>query len=367
MKVVPGSGGAGLFSRLAALGRKGIGPLVWLAIALVLLVATMFSMFVVIEPGQVAVRINNLTGARDTIVQPGLVTRAPFGLHSVYVLDASPQTFVMKGDKNIDDLHVAELTVRASDGSNFLFNDTTIIFQVLGDEAESAIRDAGASTSFRRWMKPYSRSILRDEFGRESTISVSNPANFGAATERARTRLNELLAPHGVVVTQIVTPRPRFSEDYENLIESRNEAENQLVVIVSDLARASTDRSRRLAEVDRDQNKIIQEKRAELEASLATAVAAQAETIRGADGYRIETVAKGQAALAAAERKGAELRGQLNAEYSAQKATVEAFQNQPVERVMERLGQKLSGVTISIQPWAHDARPSRVELEGGVR
>src|SRR5215207_7803865 len=106
MKVVHSSTGAGrLWARIAELGRKGLGPLVWLAVAFIIVVVTLMSTFVVIEPGQVAVRVNNLTGARDTIVQPGLVVRAPFGLHSIYVVDASPQTFVMKGDKNIDDLH----------------------------------------------------------------------------------------------------------------------------------------------------------------------------------------------------------------------------------------------------------------------
>lgn len=351
---------AGIIARIR---ERGFGTLGWLAAALLLLAITFSTSFVVIQPGEVAVRINNLTGKRDTIVQPGLVLRAPFRLHSIYVVDASPQTFVMTGTKNIDDLHVAELTVRASDGSNFLFNDTTIIFQVLGDRAEDAVRDAGPSAAFRRWLPPYARSILRDEFGRESTITVSNPANFGAATERARTRLNALLEPHGIIVTQIVTPRPRFSDEYENLIESRNEADNQLVVIGSDLARAGTDRSRRLAEVDRDQNRIIQEKRAELEAALATAVAEQAETTRQADGYRIDTVAKGQAALASAERRAAELRGQLAADLEAQKASIDAFANQPVERVMERLGTKLSGVTIGIQPYARDGTPSRIQLE----
>jgi regulator of protease activity HflC (stomatin/prohibitin superfamily) len=351
---------AGFFERLR---KRGLGTIGWVVLALVVLAVTLSTSFVVIQPGEVAVRINNLTGTRDTIVQPGLVMRAPFGLHSIYVVDASPQTFVMTGTKNTDDLHVSELTVRASDGSNFLFNDTTIIFQVLGDKAEDAVRDAGPSTAFRRWLRPYARSVLRDEFGRESTITVSNPANFGAATERARTRLNALLEPHGIVVTQIVTPRPRFSDEYENLIESRNEADNQLVVITSDLARAGTDRSRRLAEVDRDQNRVIQEKRAELEAALATAVAEQAETTRRADGYRIDTVAKGQAALASAERRAAELRGQLTADLQAQKSSIEAFANQPVERVMERLGTKLSGVTIGIQPYARDGSPSRIQLE----
>lgn len=373
MEVVQGSNGGGRLHRLLAGVKRfqegGAGPVLWIVAAFVLSLIAFFTAFKVIEPGQVAVRVNNLTGGRDTITQPGLVVRAPFGIHSLYVIDASPQTFVMKGDKNVDELHVSELTVRASDGSNFLFNDTSLIFQVLGAEADLVIRDAGPGNAFRQWMRPVARSILRDEFGRESTISVSNPANFGAATERARTRLNEMLEPHGVTVTQIVTPRPRFSEAYENLIEARNEADNQLAVISSELARAETDRRRQLAEVDRDQNRLIQQRRAELEAELATAKTTQANTIRDADTYRIDALAKGQAAKSAAERKAVELKGQLDADYLAQKATIDAFKTQPVERVMERLGSKLQGVTIDIQPWASDAAPSRVQLEelGGAR
>lgn len=341
----------------------GLGTIIWIVVAFIATVALAAFSFRVIEPGQVAVRVNNVSGARDTIVQPGLVFRAPFGLHSVYVVDASPQTFVMKGAKDTDEMHVRELTVRASDGSNFLFNDTTIIFQILGDRAQDVLRDAGPEGAFRRWLRPYVRSVLRDEFGRESTISVSNPANFGAATERARTRLNEVLEPHGVSVTQIVTPRPRFSEEYENMIEARNEAENQLSVIGSELARAGTERQRRLAEVDRDQNRETQEKRAALEAALATAAATQANTKREADTYRIDALAKGQAEKSAAKRQAEELTGELDANYLGQKASIDAFKSQPVERVMERLGERLEGVTIDIQPWSADGQPSRVQLE----
>ena len=102
------------------------------------------------------------------------------------------------------------------------------------------------------------------------------------------------MTKHGLEVTSIVTPRPRFSNEYEELIESRNQTENELSVIDSNLQRAETERSRRLAEVDRDQNKIMQEKRAELEAALATAVAAQTETHRAVDTTKIEKVAGGE-------------------------------------------------------------------------
>ncbi len=335
----------------------------WIGGAVIAGLVLMTTSFTAIEPGQVAVRINNVTGGTTTVTQPGWITRLPFGIHSVVVLDASPQTFSMHGQRAVDDLTVGELTVRASDGSNFHFSDTTIIFQIAGDESQKVIRDAGLDRGFLRWMRPYARAILRDEFGRESTISVSNPTKFGEATERAKSRLNELLGSHGVVVTQIVTPRPQFNDEYEKLIEERNKLGNQLEVIKSNLAAAQTTRERKLAEVNRDQNRLIQEKRTELESALATAIAEQANATRESDTYKISQVATGQASLSAAKQQAAELRGQLDANYRTRKAEIDAFRSQPVERVMERIGERLRGVTIAIEPWANDANPSRVEVE----
>ncbi|MEM9491245.1 MAG: hypothetical protein AAGC55_19005, partial [Myxococcota bacterium] len=121
---------------------------------------------------------------------------------------------------------------------------------------------------------------------------------------------------------------------------------------------------------DRDQNRIIQQRKAEFEAALATAVTEQAQAIRVVDTMRIEKLGAGRAALSAAERQAVELRGELDAAYQTRKAQIDAFRNQPVERVMERLGERLKGITIAIEPWADDASPSRVQLEqiaGGAR
>ena len=73
-------------------------------------------------------------------------------------------------------------------------------------------------------------------------------------------------------------------------------------VIDSELQRAKTERDRMLAEVERDQNKIIQTKRADLETQLATAVTAQTQTRRESDAYKIDKVAIGEAARSAAHK-----------------------------------------------------------------
>ena len=359
----PKSGGRGTKKGGTADPAERVLKGLWLGAAAGVLLYTVFGSFTSIEPGEVAVRVNNVTGSSVTITQPGWLVKLPFGMHSVYILDASPQTFTMRGQQNIDPLNVRELTVRASDGSNFHFQDTKIIFRIAGDEAQTVISDAGERDRFLMWMRPFARAILRDEFGRESTISVSNPAAFGEATERAKSRLNKELSLHGLVVTQIVTPRPQFNDEYEKLIEERNALGNQLEVIKSNLAAAATKRERRLAEVERDENRQIQEKRTELEEQLATAVSAQADVIREVDTYRMAKVGEGQAELAAATRRAEELKGQLDANIRTRKAEIDAFRTQPIERVMERLGERLKGVTIAIQPYADDSTPSRVQMQ----
>jgi hypothetical protein len=350
-------------------GAGGEPSRLWLAAAAVVLVVIGFRSCASVEAGQVAVRINNITGGAEIITQPGLILKLPFGIHNVYVMDVTPQTFHMRGASNQSVLEGRELDVRAADGSSFAFNDTTLLFRAIPGSADETLRDSGLGHAYYEWMLPYARSILRDEFGRESTISVSNPTSFAQAEDRARRRLNKLLGEHGIEITSIVTPRPRFSTEYENLIESRNQTENQLAVIDSELARAKTERDRKLAEVERDQNKIVQTKRAELETTLATAVTAQVQTHREVDTYKIEKLGAGQAARSASKSTADQLKGQLEAQYSSRRSEIEPFRNQPVERVMERLGERLKGVTIEIVPFRNDGNPQRIQLEnvGGAK
>src|SRR3954464_6782552 len=91
----------------------------WLAGGVICLAIFTVRSCTTIEAGQVAVRINNVTGSTEVITQPGLVVRLPFGIHDVYVMDVSPQTFHLRGAVNKSALEVRELDVRASDGSSF--------------------------------------------------------------------------------------------------------------------------------------------------------------------------------------------------------------------------------------------------------
>src|SRR5262245_8004153 len=130
-----------LFSFLR--GASGEPSRLWVAAAALVVVILCFRSCASIEAGEVAVRVNNVTGSREVITQPGLIMRLPFGIHDVFKLDVSPQTFHLRGPVNKGPLEGKELDVRASDGSNFAFNDTTILFKAINGKADLSIRDSG--------------------------------------------------------------------------------------------------------------------------------------------------------------------------------------------------------------------------------
>src|SRR5688572_4621798 len=105
-------------------GAGGEPSRLWLAAAGIVLVLVAFRSCASVDAGQVAVRINNITGSTEVITQPGLILKLPFGIHNVFLLDSSPQTFHLRGATNKSALEGKELSVRASDGSSFAFNDT---------------------------------------------------------------------------------------------------------------------------------------------------------------------------------------------------------------------------------------------------
>src|SRR5258708_33618859 len=95
-------------------GTGGAASRIWIAAGAIVIALVAFRSCTSIEAGQVAVRVNNITGSMEVITQPGLVVKLPFGIHEVYVLDVTPQTFHLRGATNKSALEARELEVRAS-------------------------------------------------------------------------------------------------------------------------------------------------------------------------------------------------------------------------------------------------------------
>ncbi|MFQ5653836.1 MAG: SPFH domain-containing protein [Planctomycetota bacterium] len=315
---------------------------------------------------EVAVVVNYVTGNNRLVTTPGFIVFIPW-FQQAYKFDKSPNEFEMSGDRDRDNNHVRKLTVRANDGSNFWFERLLIQYQLLPARAGHVLEDSGGGELFKRnWVRAFARSVLRDEFGKYSADEVADPTNYTIATQAAKDRLNELLESHGVEIIQIITPKPKFAAKYEEAIEKRKIANQEVEKLKIKAIQLIREKERRLADVERDKATENELLLGELEASRIMAEKDRIEKERSADAYKIGELNRGKAeeqrmlqeARALAERARREAEG-LNARVLALAERGEIL-------VREALAAKLAGIHFEVVPYRRDPAPVRIEHMGGA-
>jgi regulator of protease activity HflC (stomatin/prohibitin superfamily) len=249
-----------------------------------------------IQPGEAAVVYNttNLSlfgDAQRVVREQGTFGFIPF-LQRVVVVDIRPQVLLMEGDQDVDINHVKRLTVRAKDGSSLWFDRLEIHYQANAAQADVLIAHHGLGDGYKEHALPvHAREVLRNEFGRYSFLEVADPSTYGRATAQAKLVLNERLAPYGVVLNQIITPKPRFVPDVEAAIEARQTAEQEVIVQREKRLRLEKQRDRQVQDVRQVKNSEEKSLLANLEGRLKEAENTAVATRREADKYAINLVA----------------------------------------------------------------------------
>ena len=206
--------------------------------------------------------------------------------------------------------------VRASDGSNFAFNDTTILFRAIpGKRRRDAARlrprprvlRVDAAVRARRSCATSSAASRRSACRTRRRFGAGRGARARAAQQaarRARHRGHEHRDAAAAVLEGVREPDRGAQPDREPARRDRLRARSA----------PKTERDRKLAEVERDQNKIIQTKRAELETQLATAVTrADPDPPRGRHLQDRQARRRPGRALGRRRARPIELKGQLDA------------------------------------------------------
>ena len=251
-----------------------------------------------IKPGQVAVVYNTMDIAmfgedHEVVTSQGTLTYVPF-FERVEILEIEPQVLVMEGKGNPKNHNrVNRLTVRANDGSNFYFERMEIHYQIQPGRADIVISSNGRGDGYKKKaLAAHSREILRNEFGRYSFLEVVKPSTYGKATALAKKALNERLNPLGIMVTQIITPKPRFQPKVEHAIEERQTAEQEVQVQEEKRKRLQAQSRRKVQDVEQEKNAEYQGLVARLAGDLVAAQNRAIATKRVADKYSIDTRAE---------------------------------------------------------------------------
>lgn len=317
-----------------------------------------------IEANQVGVRVNYLTGEETVVTQPGYQFYLPL-LQRVFTFDRTTQEYVMSGQDYAGTNRAPRLTVRANDGSNFWFEELKIQYEIIPGAADVVLNDSGQGDLFKQeWIKAHARSILRDEFGRYSAVEVADPTVYKQAPEEARRRINEILEPHGINVVRIITPNPKFDPAYEDAIETRKEADQEVQELQARVQQLEQVREQRLAAVRKEKEVEMQDLTGDLTRELLTAERDAIRITKEADAYSARRVAEGQAEKAqlTAQAEGLVAKYKNEAEGIASRAQALEERGQVVVR--EALVKKLLGIHFRLMPYSRDPAPRRLEYSG---
>ena len=310
---------------------------------------------------QVAVLVNYMNGDKEVITSPGYKVYLPF-VREIYLFDRSSQEFKMQGDQFVDDNHVPKLTVRANDGSNFWFEELTILYELIPSEAHRLLEDSGPEDGFKRnWIKAYARSVLRDEFGRYSAVEAADPTQYTNAAVASRDRLNELLRDHGLRVTRIITPKPKFDDDYERAIEDRKEADQEVERLRAREDQLGQEREQRLAAVKKEKEIEMQALTGDLRRAFLRAEEKSIELRRNSDAYSIAKQKDGEGQLAEMTAKARGLEAKYTKEAEGLASRAEALEKRGRVVVREALIEKLLNVKFTMVPYSRDPEPRRLE------
>ncbi len=356
-QLLKGGGGPSLIVLL-------VGAVVVLVLAAVALGGTGRLGVAQVADNQVAVLVDYMGGDKEILAEPGVKLFLPI-VQEIFLFDQTSQEFFMEGDRFVDDNHVPRLTVRADDGSNFWFEELRILFNIIPGEADKLLEDSGPGEGFKRnWIKTYARSILRDEFGRFSAVEAANPTVYSAAKVASQLRLNELLGPHGLEVTEIVIQKPHFDPKYERAIEDRKEADQEVERLIALVDQLAQERGQRLSAVEKEKQIEMQELTGELTREFLNAERQAINITQAAAAYAIERTkgGEGEKAQMIAQARGLEAKYSKEAEGLIARAQALELQGEVVVR--EALIEKLSRIKFTFLPYSRDPSPKRLEHSG---
>jgi regulator of protease activity HflC (stomatin/prohibitin superfamily) len=164
-------------------------------------------------------------------VQPKGTTRflVPF-LTDWHAFDVSLQNLEMtqalgRGDRR----GVDDLTFKTIDGNDVSL-DIIINYEIIADRAPYILQNVATNNEELKdnIVRSLARSIPRDLFGELNTEAFYDATERGEKAEEVKEKLNKMMEPYGVRVMAVSPKDYRFSDEYQQAIEDKKIADQQV-------------------------------------------------------------------------------------------------------------------------------------------
>lgn len=331
-----------------------------------------------IQPGEIGVLVNNVTGKIDARVQEGASFYNGL-LTDFYVLDNSVQTIKMTA------AHDDAVRIKTDDGSDVtmdvdvnyrLVQDPQVLVDRVIPETGLA-RLAAVSGGDRRrglemvdayrakWVRDYARSVIRYVFGELDTKTFYNATERNQKTLQAQEELNRLLQPHGIEIQQVVPDVFRFIEEFEQVIAKTQEASEQVESEQRKAETAIEDQKRQEREAEAKVLREIASMRGRLDKEVLIAQAAAARETRAAEAYAYTKQQGADAQFYMAKNDAQSMLATASAEAEGLKQLAASLSGSGGKNLVKmEYAKVLQGATIQGLPYSTDPRIQRVEVTG---
>lgn len=319
--------------------------------------------FVEVADDEVAVVVDAFGGSRRISTAPGFVSFVPW-LQDVQTLDRSPDELVFEGTAYEAPNRAPWIEVRGNDGSRYKLESFGVQYALIPGLADRVLDDSGPGDGFKRdLVRAYTRSYVRDEFGRLAPEDALRPDVTHLAMTRAMERLNASLRPHGIEVLEIATPKPVFDKAFEDLINRRKHGDLEIERKGAYLAQLPAEREQRLEAIREDRARELELLRQNLAVDQAAAERELARIRTDADIAFSNRVAAGAAAREELGAKAGALRAKSAGWIEDRAKEIADLESSGDLAVRAALVKRLAQVKFSFLPYSRDAAPRRVEHE----
>ncbi|MFH0794370.1 MAG: SPFH domain-containing protein [bacterium] len=323
---------------------------------------TLYSGVTRVEPGEIAIIVNNITHKVTLDTRNGIKIHLPLGLTDVYKLDRTLQVFAMTGEygtKAGDD----SIRIKTNDGSNVII-DAEINYQIDETRGKEIVEMLGRGDRYKgELLRSYSRSLIRDSFGDLSIDEVTDPANRLDKIHQINEALNKSLSPWALQVAAVSATNFAFNDQYTQMIKERKESEQVFRNQESAQQNALRDQERQIAEATRIKNTRLEEEKGSQQKRIIEKQGWGEQLKKRADGDAYKARVEGEQAYQVAlnEAKAVEVEGLKKAE-GIQKLS-DAYAQGGLGLVREALAAKYAGAVINGRPYSLDNEVQRLQLE----
>ena len=206
--------------------------------------------FAHVRENEVGVLADNL---RDKLVlkdRVGYHFFIPY-LANFYVLDKTIQKRSLTWDQGAGAPTGRDVKLKTADG-NTVSLDIAVTFKLIPLKAVDVLRGSGPGTGFiDLWVEPFARHCCFANFGRLSTEELYDATKRNAMAQAAMKDMNEKLMPHGIEVIAVIPGEFRFYREYEQVIQEKKLADQQVEEQQAQARASVEDRERQIIEAQK--------------------------------------------------------------------------------------------------------------------